>query len=242
MMRCPEQNVSLSQNSLLAATIIGMISCPCMDSIYWWQIEIEFRENRVDHGGLDDVSSLPPGRTCLTFIDSSMTNVGTLFVLCCFVGSRSARARAQREEMLTLILLVELREPASSRNSLRLTESSNCPPLTLWSSALQLFHVAYVLIKFANSPRPDLWVLERSVDNGRTFTPWQYFAREFTVVTMQLCRDVVNVRVSWKICGWEVFMASLADCRVILWLLIIALSLVLRHVKMKQLPEMDWNK
>ncbi|XP_014845866.1 PREDICTED: laminin subunit alpha-3-like isoform X1 [Poecilia mexicana] len=40
----------------------------------------------------------------------------------------------------------------------------------------QLFHVAYVLIKFANSPRPDLWVLERSVDNGRKFTPWQYFA------------------------------------------------------------------
>ncbi|XP_072543376.1 laminin subunit alpha-3 isoform X2 [Salminus brasiliensis] len=40
----------------------------------------------------------------------------------------------------------------------------------------QLFHVAYVIVKFANSPRPDLWVLERSVDNGRTFMPWQYFA------------------------------------------------------------------
>uniref|UniRef100_A0A8D0LAX1 Laminin subunit alpha 3 n=1 Tax=Sphenodon punctatus TaxID=8508 RepID=A0A8D0LAX1_SPHPU len=40
----------------------------------------------------------------------------------------------------------------------------------------QLFHVAYVLIKFANSPRPDLWVLERSVDFGRTYTAWQYFA------------------------------------------------------------------
>ncbi|XP_063156026.1 laminin subunit alpha-3 [Candoia aspera] len=40
----------------------------------------------------------------------------------------------------------------------------------------QLFHVAYVLIKFANSPRPDLWVLERSVDFGRTYTSWQYFA------------------------------------------------------------------
>ncbi|XP_054482290.1 laminin subunit alpha-3-like [Anoplopoma fimbria] len=40
----------------------------------------------------------------------------------------------------------------------------------------QLFHVAYILLKFANSPRPDLWVLERSVDNGRTFNPWQYFA------------------------------------------------------------------
>ncbi|XP_034027667.1 laminin subunit alpha-5 [Thalassophryne amazonica] len=40
----------------------------------------------------------------------------------------------------------------------------------------QLFHVAYVLIKFANSPRPDLWVLERSVDFGLTYQPWQYFA------------------------------------------------------------------
>ncbi|KAM9785933.1 laminin subunit alpha-5 [Neosynchiropus ocellatus] len=40
----------------------------------------------------------------------------------------------------------------------------------------QLFHVAYVLIKFANSPRPDLWVLERSVDFGQSYHPWQYFA------------------------------------------------------------------
>ncbi|XP_067856467.1 laminin subunit alpha-5 isoform X2 [Heptranchias perlo] len=40
----------------------------------------------------------------------------------------------------------------------------------------QLFHVAYVLIKFANSPRPDLWVLERSTDFGLTYLPWQYFA------------------------------------------------------------------
>ncbi|GAA6071258.1 laminin subunit alpha-3 isoform X1, partial [Tachysurus ichikawai] len=39
-----------------------------------------------------------------------------------------------------------------------------------------LFHVAYIIVKFANSPRPDLWVLERSVDQGRTFIPWQYFA------------------------------------------------------------------
>uniref|UniRef100_A0A8C7KH65 Laminin subunit alpha 3 n=1 Tax=Oncorhynchus kisutch TaxID=8019 RepID=A0A8C7KH65_ONCKI len=40
----------------------------------------------------------------------------------------------------------------------------------------QLFHVAYVLIKFANAPRPDLWVLERSLDHGKTYAPWQYFA------------------------------------------------------------------
>ncbi|XP_017358968.1 laminin subunit alpha-5 isoform X2 [Cebus imitator] len=40
----------------------------------------------------------------------------------------------------------------------------------------QVFHVAYVLIKFANSPRPDLWVLERSMDFGRTYQAWQFFA------------------------------------------------------------------
>lgn len=45
----------------------------------------------------------------------------------------------------------------------------------------QLFHVAYVLIKFANSPRPDLWVLERSVDFGKTYQPWQFFACEYTI-------------------------------------------------------------
>ncbi|XP_023375663.1 laminin subunit alpha-5, partial [Pteropus vampyrus] len=40
----------------------------------------------------------------------------------------------------------------------------------------QVFHVAYVLIKFANAPRPDLWVLERSTDFGLTYQPWQFFA------------------------------------------------------------------
>nr|XP_026696566.1 laminin subunit alpha-5 isoform X4 [Ciona intestinalis] len=40
----------------------------------------------------------------------------------------------------------------------------------------QVFHVAYVLIKFANSPRAGTWVLERSSDHGETFQPWQYFA------------------------------------------------------------------
>lgn len=43
---------------------------------------------------------------------------------------------------------------------------------------LQVFHVAYVLIKFANAPRPDLWVLERSMDFGHTYQPWQFFACE----------------------------------------------------------------
>ena len=44
---------------------------------------------------------------------------------------------------------------------------------------LQVFHVAYVLIKFANSPRPDLWVLERSTEFGLTYQPWQFVACEW---------------------------------------------------------------
>ncbi|XP_015919728.2 laminin subunit alpha isoform X1 [Parasteatoda tepidariorum] len=40
----------------------------------------------------------------------------------------------------------------------------------------QEFHVAYVFIKMGNSPRPGVWVLERSTNDGETFAPWQYFA------------------------------------------------------------------
>lgn len=46
--------------------------------------------------------------------------------------------------------------------------------------------MAYVLIKFANSPRPDLWVLERSTDFGLTYEPWQYFACKYASVTREL--------------------------------------------------------
>lgn len=40
----------------------------------------------------------------------------------------------------------------------------------------QEFHVAYVWIQMANSPRPGTWILEKSIDHGKTWTPWQYFA------------------------------------------------------------------
>ncbi|XP_023576160.1 laminin subunit alpha-3 [Octodon degus] len=40
----------------------------------------------------------------------------------------------------------------------------------------QVFQVAYIVIIFANSPRPGLWALERSVDFGSTYSPWQYFS------------------------------------------------------------------
>ncbi|XP_052398153.1 laminin subunit alpha-1 isoform X2 [Carassius gibelio] len=39
----------------------------------------------------------------------------------------------------------------------------------------QVFQVAYIIIKAANSPRPGNWILERSLD-GVDFQPWQYYA------------------------------------------------------------------
>lgn len=32
----------------------------------------------------------------------------------------------------------------------------------------------------ANSPRPGVWILEKSADYGKTYTPWQYFAESST--------------------------------------------------------------
>jgi len=43
-------------------------------------------------------------------------------------------------------------------------------------SYFQEFHIAYVIIKMANSPRPGVWILERSSDFGKTWQAWQYFA------------------------------------------------------------------
>ena len=43
----------------------------------------------------------------------------------------------------------------------------------------QEFHVAYIFIKMANSPRPGVWILERSKDHGKTYTPWQFFADNY---------------------------------------------------------------
>uniref|UniRef100_H2ZS58 Laminin subunit alpha-1 n=1 Tax=Latimeria chalumnae TaxID=7897 RepID=H2ZS58_LATCH len=39
----------------------------------------------------------------------------------------------------------------------------------------QVFQVAYIIIKAANSPRPGNWILERSLD-GVEFQPWQFYA------------------------------------------------------------------
>uniref|UniRef100_A0A8C5LLU5 Laminin subunit alpha-1 n=1 Tax=Jaculus jaculus TaxID=51337 RepID=A0A8C5LLU5_JACJA len=47
--------------------------------------------------------------------------------------------------------------------------------VTITLDLRQVFQVAYVIIKAANSPRPGNWILERSVD-GVTFRPWQYYA------------------------------------------------------------------
>ncbi|XP_023288862.1 laminin subunit alpha-1-like [Orussus abietinus] len=39
----------------------------------------------------------------------------------------------------------------------------------------QVYQIAYVIVKAANSPRPAAWILERSID-GEIFLPWQYYA------------------------------------------------------------------
>uniref|UniRef100_A0A8D0L6L7 Laminin subunit alpha-2 n=1 Tax=Sphenodon punctatus TaxID=8508 RepID=A0A8D0L6L7_SPHPU len=39
----------------------------------------------------------------------------------------------------------------------------------------QVFQIAYVIVKAANSPRPGNWILERSMD-GVIYQPWQYHA------------------------------------------------------------------
>ncbi|XP_061125977.1 laminin subunit alpha-2 isoform X2 [Syngnathus typhle] len=47
--------------------------------------------------------------------------------------------------------------------------------VTITLDLKQVFQIAYVIIKAANSPRPGNWILERSID-GETFEPWQFFA------------------------------------------------------------------
>ncbi|XP_055005634.1 LOW QUALITY PROTEIN: laminin subunit alpha-2 [Boleophthalmus pectinirostris] len=47
--------------------------------------------------------------------------------------------------------------------------------VTITLDLKQVFQIAYVIIKAANSPRPGNWVLERSID-GVTYEPWQYYA------------------------------------------------------------------
>ncbi|KAL6095758.1 lama2 [Pungitius sinensis] len=47
--------------------------------------------------------------------------------------------------------------------------------VTITLDLKQVFQVAYLILKAANSPRPGNWVLERSID-GVTFDPWQYYA------------------------------------------------------------------
>ena len=50
--------------------------------------------------------------------------------------------------------------------------------MCIFYTTLQEYQVAYVIIKTGNAPRPGTWALEKSVDGGKTFTPWQYFATD----------------------------------------------------------------
>ncbi|KAG1688578.1 Laminin subunit alpha-2 [Nymphon striatum] len=47
--------------------------------------------------------------------------------------------------------------------------------VTITVDLKQVYQVAYVILKAANSPRPANWILEGSID-GRSYMPWQYYA------------------------------------------------------------------
>ncbi|XP_010077237.1 PREDICTED: laminin subunit alpha-2-like, partial [Pterocles gutturalis] len=47
--------------------------------------------------------------------------------------------------------------------------------VTITLDLQQVFQIAYVIVKAANSPRPGNWILERSLD-GVDYQPWQYYA------------------------------------------------------------------
>ncbi|XP_076014482.1 laminin subunit alpha-1 [Genypterus blacodes] len=47
--------------------------------------------------------------------------------------------------------------------------------VTITLDLKQIFQLAYIIIKAANSPRPGNWILERSLD-GVKYDPWQYYA------------------------------------------------------------------
>ncbi|GCC23743.1 laminin subunit alpha-2 isoform X2 [Chiloscyllium punctatum] len=47
--------------------------------------------------------------------------------------------------------------------------------VTITLDLKQVFQIAYVIVKAANSPRPGNWILERSID-GIIYKPWQYYA------------------------------------------------------------------
>ncbi|XP_029841229.2 laminin subunit alpha-1 [Ixodes scapularis] len=47
--------------------------------------------------------------------------------------------------------------------------------VTITLDLKQVFQVAYIILKTANSPRPGNWILERSID-GVFYRPWQFYA------------------------------------------------------------------
>lgn len=116
--------------------------------------------------------------TDLTQAIKSVANTTTILMLCPDNHKRGNKNIVRAPCWASLNRVGRAQETATFCQNPLWAVTAFCLACSL-CSGFQLFHVAYVLIKFANSPRPDLWVLERSVDNGRTFTPWHYFASKF---------------------------------------------------------------
>ncbi|XP_062614987.1 laminin subunit alpha lam-3-like [Saccostrea cucullata] len=65
--------------------------------------------------------------------------------------------------------------------------------VTITLDLKQVYQVAYVIVKAANSPRPGNWILERSID-GINYQPWQYFG-----IRNRDCKKRYGVKASRKI-------------------------------------------
>ncbi|XP_048757989.2 laminin subunit alpha-2-like isoform X2 [Ostrea edulis] len=65
--------------------------------------------------------------------------------------------------------------------------------VTITLDLKQVYQVAYVIVKAANSPRPGNWILERSID-GITYQPWQYFG-----IRNRDCKKKYGIKASRRI-------------------------------------------
>lgn len=69
---------------VLAGTITGIIFCPCMARVFWWENEIEGSKNRLGSYGLSWCLSL--GHLDHFYcLNADKCNIVELFILCCAV-------------------------------------------------------------------------------------------------------------------------------------------------------------
>ncbi len=94
----------LTEGSMLAEAIIGIIFCPCMECIFWWKVEIESSENRRGSCGLSWCLFTNLAAPAPLLLTPCWQNVGELFALSCMATQKSScTSESSEQEALTLI-------------------------------------------------------------------------------------------------------------------------------------------